>query len=189
MYPDFNRLRVFHRIYANNSVAGAARELHVTQSAVSQHLQKLEAEIDAPLFTRVGRRLVPTRAGERLFGVVSPFVGELETTLENLDKERERPFGLLRIGAPVEFGTGILPGLLASFRDKHKDVRFHLELGHPEALLPLLESGQIDFAFADIFLKKGEFSREYAHLSVDPVMTEELVLVSSKMVTSESLVR
>ncbi|MCP4606589.1 MAG: LysR family transcriptional regulator [Proteobacteria bacterium] len=180
MYPDFNRLKVFYHVYTNNSVVAAARKLFVTQSAVSQHLQKLEVEIEAPLFTRVGKRLVPTRAGERLYSVVSPFVGELEMTLENIDKEREEPFGLLRMGAPVEFGTGVLPGMLASFRDEYKDVRFHLELGHPKTLLPLIEHGRIDFAFADIFLKKGEFLREYAHLSIEPMMNEELVLVSSK---------
>ncbi len=180
MEPDFNRLKVFHRVYANNSVAAAARELFVTQSAVSQHLQKLEVEIDAPLFTRVGKRLVPTPAGHKLFRTVSPFVDELATTLESIDKEREGPFGLLRIGAPVEFGTGILPGMVASFRKEHKDVRFHLELGHPKNLLPLIEQGRIDFAFADTFLKKGEFLREYAHLSFVPMMNEDLVLVASK---------
>ncbi len=45
MTPDFNRLKVFFHIHRNRSVAAAARELHVTQSAVSQHLRKLETEI------------------------------------------------------------------------------------------------------------------------------------------------
>ncbi|MCP4678123.1 MAG: LysR family transcriptional regulator [Deltaproteobacteria bacterium] len=187
MFPDFNRLKVFHHVYANNSVAAAARELCVTQSAVSQHLNKLETEIDTLLFTRVGKRLVPTRAGERLFDVLSPFIGELVVTLDNIDKEREGPFGLLRIGAPSEFGTSVLPEIIASFRTEYPGVRFHLELGHPKALLPLLEQGRIDFAFADIFLQKGQFSREYAHFSIDPIMKEELVLVCSKRYNKKHL--
>lgn len=180
MLPDLNRLGVFRHVYAGSSVAAAARTLHVTQSAVSQHLKKLEAEVGTPLFSRVGKRLVPTRAGQRLYDVISPFVDELSTTLEHIEREREDPYGLLRIGAPVVFGTGILPEILAAFRREHSGVRFHLELGHPETLLQRLEQGQLDFAFADIFLKKGEFLREYAHLSIEPVMIEELVLVASK---------
>lgn len=180
MFPDFNRLKIFYCVYKNNSVVAAARELLVTQSAVSQHLGKLEEEIGVPLFTRAGKRLVATRAGERLFDVLMPFVNELNMALENIDKERDGPFGLIKIGTPVEFGTSVLPRLIAAFRDKNKEVRFHLELGHPTVLLTLLEHGKIDFAFADIFLKKSEFAREYAHLSVEPMMTEELIMISSQ---------
>lgn len=180
MFPDFNRLKIFYCVYKNKSVVAAARELLITQSAVSQHLGKLEQEIGVPLFTRAGKRLIVTPAGERLFEVLMPFVNELDTVLRSIDKERDEPVGLIKIGTPVEFGTGVLPRLIADFRDKNKEVQFHLELGHPTVLLTLLERGKIDFAFADIFLKKSEFSREYAHLSVEPMMAEELIMVSSR---------
>ena len=54
-----------------------------------------------------------------------------------------------------------------------------LRLGHPTILLPLLSDGQIDFAFADIFSKRGDFSRELSIYSVEPLINEELILVSS----------
>ena len=49
---DFNRIKVFYYIFSNQSVAKAARELNITQSAVSQQLKKLELEIKTRLFTR-----------------------------------------------------------------------------------------------------------------------------------------
>ncbi len=180
MFPDFNRLKVFYYIFLKKSVAAAAKELHVTQSAVSQHLQKLEAEIKTPLFTRLHKKLVPTAAGEKLFDIMEPFIRELENGIRSIHQSREGPFGVLRVGSAVEFGERYLPGVFASFRERYPDVSFHLELGHPTVLLPLLSSGRLDFAFADIFSKKGEFSRELAIYSIESVISEELIMVCSK---------
>lgn len=55
MLPDFNRLRVFYYIYKTGSSTSAGKELHLTQSGVSQHLKKLEQELDYELFTRVNK--------------------------------------------------------------------------------------------------------------------------------------
>ncbi|MCP4756217.1 MAG: LysR family transcriptional regulator [Proteobacteria bacterium] len=180
MLPDFNRLKVFYHIFTTGSVAAAAKELHVTQSAVSQHLQKLETEIETLLFTRLHKRLVPTAAGEKLYAVMQPFIGDLENVMANMLQARQDPCGTIRIGAPVEFGEGYLPGILASFKARYPEVGFHLELGHPTILLPLLREGRLDFVFADIYSKKGEFSRELAVFSIEPFLTEELILVGSK---------
>jgi DNA-binding transcriptional LysR family regulator len=179
MLPDFNRLKVFYYIFSNKSVANAAKELHITQSAVSQRLQKLEAEIETRLFIRLHKRLVPTPAGERLFTILNPFMGQLENCISNIQREHEGPFGLLRIGAPVEFGKRYFPKIFSSFRNKYPDVSFVLSLGHPTVLLPLLGEGHLDFAFADIFSKKGEFSRELSIYSIEPLIVEELILVCS----------
>ncbi len=179
MLPDFNRLKVFYWIYSKKGVAAAARELNVTQSAVSQHLMKLETEMKTQLFTRLHKKLVPTYAGKRLFQIMEPFVSDLERGIGEITKARKGPFGLLRIGAPVEFGNRYLTGVFASFRNTYPDVGFHLKLGHPTLLFPLLTEGELDFTFADIFNKKGEFTRENAIYSIEPVINEELTLVCS----------
>jgi len=168
MLPDLNRLKVFYHIFSQKSVASAAMELHITQSAVSQHLQKLESEMKTQLFIRLHKRLVPTPAAEKLNEIIKPFISQLEQGIQNIQLAREGPFGLLRIGAPVEFGKRYLPRIFASFRRKYPDVSCDLRLGHPTILLPMLAEGLIDFAFADIFY------------SIEPFINEELILVCSK---------
>ena len=180
MLPDFNRLKIFHYIFTHKSVASAARELHITQSAVSQHLQKLESEIKTQLFTRLHKRLVPTPAAEKLNEVVQPFIKQLEEGIQNIRQSRERPVGLLRIGAPVEFGKRYIPRIFSSFREKYPEVTCDLRLGHPTALLPMLAEGLIDFAYADIFQIKGDFSRSLSIYSIEPFINEELTLACSK---------
>ncbi len=103
MLPDFNRLKVFYYIYLEKSSTAAARRLHITQSRVSQHLQKLEFELNSALFTRSRRQLILTAAGQKLFHIIKPFIGVLEIGVKNIDKSEEIPSGYLRIGFPVEF--------------------------------------------------------------------------------------
>jgi DNA-binding transcriptional LysR family regulator len=180
MLPDFNRLKVFYYIYLKKSSVAAAKELHVTQSAVSQHLQKLESELNAPLFTRLHRRLVPTAAGNRLFRVLKPFMNELEVGIRNIKRAQGTPSGLLRIGAPVEFGKAYMPGIISSFRKKYPDVTFFLKLGDPATLLPNVGGGELDFAYMDIFSDDGRISGELSGYSIEPLLEEDVIMACSE---------
>ena len=132
MLQSLDRLKVFYHVFDKGSVISAAKSLNVSQSAVSQSLQKLENEIKSPLFTRLYKQLVPTAAGERLFATVKPFMAELDICLKTLAQSKEQPFGELRIGSPVEFGKAYFPGIVAAFRKQYPDVTFYLKLGNPD---------------------------------------------------------
>ncbi|HOX23799.1 MAG TPA: LysR family transcriptional regulator, partial [Elusimicrobiales bacterium] len=141
MNIDLNRLKAFHAIYRLGSVSEAARRLYVTQSAASQSLARLEKELGAALFSRAGKKLVPFPSAHALFSLCDPFLQSLEQGLAGLEKRRLSPAGVLRIGAPVEFGSRQLVGLCADFRKRYPDVSFALKLGHTAELLPELAAG------------------------------------------------
>lgn len=179
MLPDFNRLKVFYHIYSLNSVVAAARVLHISQPAVSQQLQKLEMEIEATLFIRLHKKLVPTDAAKRLFALVQPFMEDLQEGMATISQPIDRPAGLLRIGAPREFGKEYLPLLSHSFRQKYPDVQFFCHFDETAPLLTMLREGEIDFALADVFMPEGQ-TLETPHLfSLEPLIAEELVLACS----------
>ncbi len=179
MLPDFNRLKVFYDVYRLGSIAAAADPLHLSSSAVSQHIQKLEGELRTPLFTRLPRKLVPTASGDRLYAILKPFVLGLEQSLHEIQASRSLPRGLLRLGAPTAFGENILPRYMAEYRRRYPEVRFHLQLGHPKILLPAVRAGKLDFAFADIFSSKDQDTVEKQGLISRPVIEEVLILVCS----------
>ncbi len=179
MLPDFNRLKVFYYIYANRSIVGAARNLNITQSAVSQHLKKLEYEIKTSLFTRLHKKLVPTPEGERLFGIIEPFLEELAAGLKTIKQAKVKPSGLLRIGSPPEFGKAYFPWLFATFRKKYPDVSFSLELGGPGVLMPLVAEGRLDLALVDAFLTQSRLYGDPAMYSIEPIIDEEVILAAS----------
>lgn len=187
MLQNLDRLKVYYYVYSEKSVVAAAKTLHVSQSAVSQTIQKLENEIKCPLFTRLHKRLVPTAAGERLFAIVRPFMAELNACLKTIEQAKNEPFGELRIGAPVEFGKAYFPALTAAFREQYPDVTFYLKFGDAGTLLPLVEKGRIDVALVDEFLTQNQFFGNLDMYHFDPLVEEEVILSCSKQYYAKSV--
>jgi len=187
MLQSLDRLKVFYHVFARGSVISAAKNLNVSQSAVSQSLQKLETEIKSPLFTRLHKQLVPTAAGERLFAIVRPFMVELDICLKTLEKAKNQPFGELSIGAPVEFGKAYIPAVVASFRKQYPDVTFYLKFGNPDTLLPMLKKGQIDFALVDKFETQNQYFGDQDVFHFHPVAEEKIILACSKQYYAKSI--
>lgn len=180
MQVDLNRLQVFYHIYKGLSIKTAAAELAITPSAVSQQLKKLEQETKTALFTRLHKRLIPTTEGTRLFALVNPLIKDLRSGLTIMADERSEPHGLLRVGAPMEFGSIYLPHVFSHFRTSYDKVTFSLVLGRPSTLLPMVNSGELDIAFVDTFPTKEQHYNDFGNFSVQPVIEEQVVLACSR---------
>ncbi|MDC7227619.1 MAG: LysR family transcriptional regulator [Spirochaetales bacterium] len=180
MLHNLDRLKTFYHIYSGKSIVAAAERLHVSQSAVSQSLQKLEEEIKTPLFIRLHKKIIPTAAGEKLFSIVESFMSDLDTCLNELEHSKEVPSGILRIGSPPEFGKTYLSLITAQFMSQYPEVTFSLELGHPGKLLPMLREGKIDFILLDEFLAKKPYSGNLDIFHFMPVAHEGIILTCSK---------
>lgn len=180
MLQNLDRLKVFYHVYHLGSVVGAAQFLHVSQSAVSQTVQKLEKEVGSPLFVRLHKQLVPTTAGDDLFKLLQPFMLQLDSYIKDCKLAKDIPMGELRLGAPPEFGKNYLPSVVADFRKRYSDVTFVLEFGTPDKLLPMLKGGIIDFALVDVFLTKRTEGVSLDIYHFNPVLEEEVVLACSR---------
>jgi DNA-binding transcriptional LysR family regulator len=132
------------------------------------------------------RRLVPTPAATRLLGIVGPFVRALHGGVAEIHRAQHELAGVLRLGAPTEFGAHRLPPVMAGFARAHPGVSFELTLGHPSQLLPQLEDGRLDLAFVDVFDAAGPSSPK-AGLEVVEVMEEQLVLIAAQTYEAEHL--
>jgi DNA-binding transcriptional LysR family regulator len=178
--PDCNRLKVFYYIFTSQSVARAAKELNITQSAVSQQLKKLEAEIKTKLFTRLHKRLIPTAEAQKLISILEPFFQELDVGLRSIRQAKDRPSGQLRVGSTHEFGKTYLPRIFATFHKQYPDVSFSLQLGDAKRMLHLLEQGQLDFALIDEYLIQRMQLEDLKHYNFEKIIDEEIVLAGSK---------
>lgn len=180
MLPDLNRLKVFYLIYRHKSIVGAAAVLNLTQPAVSQQLQKLEAELNLQLFTRLHKKLVATAAAERLYLLVEPFMQTIEQELPYIRQSHERPCGMLRIGAPREFGKEYLPRFCSRFRQQYPDVNFDIRFDESKQLLDLIVEGKLDFALVDVYFEDDDMRGFTDLYSSDPLLTERLLLACSQ---------
>ena len=90
---NLNELNYFVIVARTGSFTRAAAQLGVTQSALSQAIRSLEANLDIRLLTRTTRSVSPTLAGERLLNAIGHRFDDIENELEALTELRDKPAG------------------------------------------------------------------------------------------------
>jgi len=124
---NLNLLRVFHAVASQGSFTRAAAVLHLTQPGVSKHVKQLERHYGAALFERRGRSIALTKTGRILYEAV----GEIFTCLGRAEEKLKELHGaapMLPLASTFTVGLYVLPGLLASFRTLHPEVKTTLEI-------------------------------------------------------------
>jgi len=114
MHLPLNALRAFEASARHLNLTRAAAELHVTQTAVSQHIRNLEERLGKPLFRRLPRGLALTDEGQALLPVVTESFTNLARALEKLGDTRPRE--VLTVGAVGTFAVGWLLPRLRDFQ-------------------------------------------------------------------------
>lgn len=132
-------MNVLTKVVATGSFAEAARRLGVTRSAISKAITQLEQELGARLLDRTTRRVTPTEAGlayyERCLGILAQ-IAETEAQVSRLHDE---PKGVLKVNAPMSFGTLYLGSAIADFMDRYRDLKVELTL--TDRMIDPLEEG------------------------------------------------
>ncbi len=169
---NLNQVRIFECVYRTKSMTAAARELHLTQSGVSQHIRAFEDMLGAKLFDRINQRVVPTGSASLLYEQCQKSLQGLEEAFSELQAEKNQLSGRVHIGVPTEFGYNVVIPSVAKFSEKYPGVRFHFRLGYGAEMNALLLRGEIDFAFVD------EFSMD-KKIRTAPVYDETLELCAS----------
>src|SRR5688500_17621694 len=121
-------LQFFATIARSASLAGAARELDVTPSAVTQRLQELERRVGVRLVERSGRRITLTDEGELLATRGQAIADDLSGLGEVLAARRGVVAGQLRVLAPLGFGRRFVAPVAGAFCAEHAEVRLELTL-------------------------------------------------------------
>lgn len=140
---DWDKLKIFYTTAEAGSFTKAADVLHMNQSSVSRHISALEEQLDITLFQRHARGLELTEQGEMLLGTVSEMQEKLSVTENLINETREKPFGPLKISAPVGFGSLWLVPRLQEFVERYRDIEPELQLVDEELQLT---SGETEVA-------------------------------------------
>jgi DNA-binding transcriptional LysR family regulator len=136
--------RAFLAVVETGSVTLAARQLNLTQGAISQQLRRLEEMSDQPLFLRAGRRIVPTPDGNRLVPTIKQFLSANEQLVAAL---RQPAFeGEVRFGVPYDIIGSYVPRILRRFSQAFPNIRVSIICKDTIVLLRELKSGGIDLA-------------------------------------------
>ncbi len=141
-------LRTFLTVARHGNVTRGAEALHRTQSAVSIQVKRLEECLAVTLFRREPRGVSLTEAGERLWLAAERIVNDLDQTVRAF---RADPIGgLVRVGIPDEYGTDVLPTILADFTARFPAVEVFVQCRFSVDFPDAVKRGELDLAvFAD----------------------------------------
>ena len=143
---DVRHLRMVTAVAASGSVTHAARELHLTQSAVSHQLRAIEDRLGAPLFLRVGRRMVLTAAGLRLLETARRVLSDIGAAEEDVRRQAAGQSSVIRVCAQCNTGYHWLPSLVDAFRRTYPAVEVSLAVECTLRPVEALLDGRLDVA-------------------------------------------
>lgn len=121
-------LRAFIRTVERGSVSAAARDLGVSQPAVTKHLRNLEGHVGARLLERSPRAVRPTPQGQALYDSSRDALSSIDAALEGVRRDMGAVEGILRIHAPSCLGTKHLHRIVMAFQARHPGVQVDLFL-------------------------------------------------------------
>jgi DNA-binding transcriptional LysR family regulator len=170
---DLTALEIFKTVAEQGGITKAAARLHRVQSNVTTRVKQLEARLGTTLFVRHKRRLTLSPDGKRLLAYADRLLhlsSEAEAALRN-----GAPAGTLQIGALESTAATRLPPVLSRYHRAYPDVRIDLVTGTTGALIAKVLAHEVEAAFvAEPFTA--------ADLDVEPVFSEELVLIAPRSV-------
>ena len=191
--------RVFKEVAEAGNITAAAQTLFISQSAVSQSIKQLEAELQTRLFARNSRGVTLTADGRMLYEYVRSAMGLLETGEEKLSQSRDLQMGHLTIGASDTVTSQFLLPYLDRFHRQYPAIHMQIISGRSHKVLGLLQSGKVDIAFAStpqegasletfpclathsIFVAGAEYPCDFDHVySLEEIARFPLILLERK---------
>lgn len=170
-YPmTLEQLRIFLAVAAEAHVTRAARQLNLTQSAVSAAVAALEARHGVALFDRVGRGIALTEAGRAFIPAAQAVLNAAEAARDVLDDLGRHTRGRLRIHASQTVASYWLPPHLARLKAAHPGVEVVLTQENTAQVAAAVAAGEADLGFVEGEVAQGELIRRV-------VARDELVLV------------
>jgi DNA-binding transcriptional LysR family regulator len=136
---DLAELSAFVAVADHLSFRAAASRLGVSPSALSHSMRQLEARLGVRLLNRTTRSVSVTDAGVRLLERLRPAIGEIAGALEDLNQERQRPLGRLRIYANHVAIAMVIAPVWGRFLSTYPEV--HLELAVGDAPVDIVAKG------------------------------------------------
>ncbi|MDW8844604.1 LysR substrate-binding domain-containing protein [Erwinia sp. MMLR14_017] len=162
--------RMFIAVMETGSFTAAAQRLSTSHGQASKLITRLENELAVSLFSRSTRSLKPTEVGLAYYERIRPLLAEYDALNDDVLNASKTPSGLLRISAPVTFGSTQLTGHLIAFARRYPDIE--LDVSFADRLVNVVNEG------FDLTLRIGNLTD--SNLIARKLCNIRIVMVASK---------
>lgn len=173
MEHNLSQYKIFYEVAKAGNISKAAKELYISQPAISKAISKLEDSLHVSLFIRSSRGVLLTPEGELLFQHVEDAFSSLEQGEQELKRIRELNIGHLRIGVSNTLCKYILLPYLKNFIEQYPHIKITIEGQATAKTIMMLEQHMLDVGLvAEPSVRTG--------LSFIPVMDIQDIFVSTR---------
>ena len=144
MEQNLSQYRIFYEVAKTGNISKAAKELYISQPAISKAISKLEDSLKVSLFTRSSRGVHLTPEGELLFGYVQTAFQALDLGEQELKRIQEFNIGHLKIGVSNTLCKYILLPYLKNFIEQYPHIKITIEGQATAKTISMLEQHMLD---------------------------------------------
>ncbi|QRM35759.1 LysR family transcriptional regulator [Microvirga sp. VF16] len=165
MNPDLRQIRAFITVAQLGSFTRAAGLLNLSQPALTVQIRNLEDALGVRLFDRNTRTISLTRMGRELIPALQRIVRDLDAVVAEARDVAAQRHGIVRLAALPSFAAGVLPEIIARFRDEHPKVSFVIHDVIASGVIAQVQEEQVDLGLTGGRVVDPEF--EVLHTTQD----------------------
>lgn len=143
---ELRQIQYFIEVAKLEHVTEASYMLHVSQSAVSRQIFKLEAELGVDLFIHEGRKVKLTPIGRLFLAHMEHLMKVIHNAKQEINEYLDPEQGTVRIGFPSSLAAQMIPSIVSAFREQYPAVHFQLQHGSYKELIEWVIKGEMNLA-------------------------------------------
>ena len=167
---NLDQLRAFVEVVTRGSFTAAAKELNLTQPAVTHQVQELERRFNVALVERIGKRAHLTQAGEKLIEHARHLLDEDTRTRASMRRFSDKGGGRVRVGTSMTMLMYALPPILQMLKTGHPQLEINLKAGLTADTLAGLKANTLDLGLCALPVEDHAFEAV-------PLFDDELVAI------------
>lgn len=163
-------MEIFLNVVASGHLTNVARDMKLSQSAISMSIKELENILGRPVFDRINKKLVLNEVGRAFYKEIDPLFKKL-SDIEYEFKNSENK-GMIRVGASTTIVDYLMPTIICSYMSSYPDVKITLKEGNTQEITQMIQEGTIDIGFVEGFVSGSDIVKE-------KIGVDELVVVTA----------
>lgn len=171
MKMTLRQMEIFLNVVASGHLTNVAKDMNLSQSAISMSIKELENILGRPVFDRINKKLVLNEVGRAFYKEIDPIyrkLADIEFEFKNSENK-----GLIRVGASTTIVDYLMPSIICSYMSAYPEVKITLKEGNTKEIAQMIEEGSIDVGFVEGFVGGADIVREKIGLDKLIVVTAD----------------
>ena len=170
MKLTLRQMQIFLNVVKSGHLTNVAKDMELSQSAISMSIKELENILGRPVFDRINKKLVLNEVGRAFHKEIDPLFKKL-SDIEYEFKNSENK-GMIRVGASTTIVDYLMPSIICSYMSAYPDVKITLKEGNTKEITEMIQEGSIDVGFVEGFVSGSDIIKE-------KIGVDELLVVTS----------